>query len=185
MAFQIEDGTGSGMKVQVTDEHQLVAKAITEPRVAYVAINDEQSFVVTVEDAGPSAGEYTLYVKNTSEHPFVVDIIRTNNVDADVIWKLHKVTGTAGGASALTPVNTNLASGKTADLTARGGAGGVTGLTSSEVMYEWFGGGAYNSTKVVFDSTVVLGQDDAIALEFDAGTGGAVAINVHGHFHAD
>jgi hypothetical protein len=181
----IEDGKGTGRKAEVNSENMLVTRSVTESHLSHVADDEGIAYIITVDDVGPVAGEYTLYIKNTnSSDVFVVDCMTLNNVDADVVWKIHQVTGTAAGASVLTPINTNLSSGNTADMTVRGGAGGVTGLTSVNVLNTTFGGSANSNVCIDLRGAIILGHQNAIAVEYDAGTGGAVSITLLGHYHA-
>jgi len=183
MGLIIESGTGNGNAAEINDEHQLLTRAVTESHAAHISDNEAVAFSIVAIDVGPVAGEYTLYFQNTSsELGFVLDSVHTNSINADVIWKLHHVTGTSTG-TVITPVNLNLTSGKSADCVCRGGAVGVGGLTSSNVIATWYNGVVYNQTHFHLDGTLILGQNNAIALEYDAGTGGAVSIVMMGHYH--
>ena len=185
MGLAIESGTGNGKLWEINNDNHGVVKAIVEVQEAHISHHDGLAYSVTVEDAGPAAGEYTLYIQNTnSSLNLVLTTIRASNVDANVVWKIHNVTGTAAG-TILTPVNMNFESGNIAAANCRGGAGGVTGLTSGAVIHEWFGGPAYNSQIVEFNGALILPYGDAIAVEFDAGTGGKVAVCAHFHFIGD
>ena len=79
-------------------------------------------------------------------------------------------------------LNVNFGSGNLAEATCRGGAGGVTGLTSEGVIREWFGGSAYHHHLEEFNSTLILASGTAVSLEFDAGTGGKVSVNFSFYF---
>jgi hypothetical protein len=97
---------------------------------------------------------------------------RLANQDANAVWKLHAVTGTGDTAAEITPVNLNLSSGNDAVISCRGGAGGVGSLTSTGVIASWMGGVAYYNTVMnLWLDALLLSTNDAIALEFDAGTG--------------
>ena len=118
MAEIIEDGLGSGRKVEVNKIHQLVTRAIMELDINHIAEKFGESYFTQAIDTGPVAGEYTLYFKNTSETDFVINAIDGFVTDADVVWKLTEVTGTTTG-TAIVPVNFNLGSGNSADATCR------------------------------------------------------------------
>jgi hypothetical protein len=180
----VEDGTGGGFKAGVTTLNRLKTEALTETLAANASRESGRCYAIVAEDAGPVAAEYPLYILNTSdERNFVIDTIRTAQVDADVIWKLHHVTGTAAGGSVITASNLNLGSDLVAPLTCRGGAGGVTGLTSVKLIDSWMGGYVYNTTTIDTMSAILMAQNDAIAIEYDAGTGGACVVTVIGHFY--
>jgi hypothetical protein len=186
MGLQIESGSGNGKLAKVNDDNFLITRSVIEKHAAQVSYDEGLAFTWTADDAAPSAGEYTLYLKNDSTtKKLVIDMLIFNSTDNDVVWKLHQVTGTAAGASVVTGTNLNLSSGQVADATARGGAGGVTGLTSSKVLGISFGGPGMTPIRVDLDGTVVLGQNNAIALEYDAGTGGRAAVTIGAHYHND
>ena len=180
----VEDGIGTGRKAGVDSANRLQVSARQNTRGYYKA-KDGESYTMMAADAGPVAAEYTFYFKNDqSNKTFVVSQFRTWATDADVVWKLHKVTGTSAGTTII-PVNTNLSSGNTAEATCRGGAAGVTGLTSAAVIALWYNGAANSSVQILTNDQVQLGPGQAIALEYDAGTGGAAHIFVQGYYDED
>jgi len=182
--MQIEDGSGSGYIAKVSSDNELHVFSVSESHAAHVSNDKGGTYMAYTTDAGPGAGEYTLYIQNDSSTKiFVIDCVCTSNVDADVVWKLHEVTGTAAGASVVTASNLNLTSGKVAELTCRGGAGGVTGLTSTEVIMAWNGGAVFSNVNKEIGGRIVLGKNNALAVEYDAGTGGAVHVHISGHYH--
>jgi len=184
MAEIIQDGTGTGYAAKVNAQNRLEVKAVTQSHVATVSEDDGQAYIVEAIDAGPVAAEYTLYLKNDSDNKMVIDNIDTWVTDADVVWKLWEVTGTAAGAAVITPQNLNLSAGKNADATCRGGAGGVTGLTvSGSVKYTWKTGIALSHYRLNTNSSLILSKNDAIAFEYDAGTGGLAHLNLLIHYH--
>ena len=100
----IEDGTGNAFKAEVNKLKQLVTRAIVEIDINHVAEKFSESYFTQAIDAGPAAGEYTLYFKNTAETDFIINAIDSYVTDTNVVWKLTEVTGTAGGAAVITPV---------------------------------------------------------------------------------
>ncbi len=183
MAEIIEDGLGSGLKAEVNKLHQLVVRSIMELDINHVAEKFGESYFTEAVDAAPTAGEYTLYFKNDSETDFVINAIDGFATDADVVWKLTIVTGTAGGASVITPVNFNLGSGNSADATVRGGAGGVTGLAAGTVIRTIYGGAVFNRIRI--EAHIIIPKNFALAFEYDAGTGGAATIGFSGFYKQD
>lgn len=179
----LENGGQGGYKAEVNKDGMLLTKAVVEPFATHVSHDEEECYSILTEDAGPIANEYPIYLKNNSDRMFVIDKITTSSASADVVWKLHQVTGTAaGGAGALTPINWHLSSGKPGDLTTRGGATGVSGLSSVEVIDEWMNGVVYNTVVKEYCGKLILGKNNAIALEYDAGTGGLVVVSIEGHY---
>jgi hypothetical protein len=164
---------------------------LVEGRVETFAANAarvaKRSFTIAAGDAGPVAGEYILWVANDSTYArsFIIDKITTWQVDADVVWRLWEVTGTGATAPVITPKNTWLGSVISAgELSARGGAGGVSGLTVvGSYIDEWGGGYVYNVNDKDVLSSVILEPGKAVALEYDAGTGGRCGATIYGHFY--
>jgi len=171
----------------VTIDGYGLSESRSETFAANAARVAKRSFTVSASDTEPAAGEYPLYVLNASTYTrnFIVDGITTWQVDADVVWRLWEVSGTAGGAAVITPKNTYFGSVISAgELTARGGAGGVTGLTTvGNWVDEWGGGYVYNSYDKDVLSSVILEPGKALAIEYDAGTGGRCGVTVYGHFY--
>ena len=180
----VEDGTGSGRKAGVDLSNRIQASVRQNLRGYYKA-REGDFYTVIAADAGPVAAEYTLYFKNDhSTKPFILSFIQSYATDADVVWKLHDVTGTSAG-TAIVPVNTNLASGKVASATCRGGAAGVTGLTSTNVIGQWYNGIANTTVQQDVNDRVQVGPGQAIAIEYDAGTGGAALLMIAGYYDED
>ena len=178
----IEDGTGNAFKAEVNKLKQLVTKAIVEEDINHVAEKFSESYFIQAIDAGPVAGEYTLYFKNDSEIDFIVNALDGYVTDADVVWKLVIATGTTTG-TVITPVNFNIGSGKTADATCRGGAAGVGSVTPGTVIRTIYGGVAKNRFRI--EAHIIIPKNFAIAFEYDAGTGGAVTIGFSGYYKQD
>jgi hypothetical protein len=179
----IKDGKGRGNQAGVTVDNQLSVHAMTEKHIGYISREHADAYAVYVTDAGPVADEYTLYIKNEADDYFVVDRILTSAVSANVVWLLHQVSGTASGASVVTPASLNLVQSKVANLTCRGGAGGVADLTVVNTIAGWGNGVAYFPQELEF-SGLVIGRGSAIAIEFDAGTSARADITVFGHFQS-
>jgi hypothetical protein len=98
---------------------------------------------------------------------------------------MWEVTGTGATAAVITAKNTYLGSVISSDeLTCRGGAGGVTGLTTVGNWIETWGGGyVYNTERKDMLSSIIIEPGRAIAIEYDAGTGARAGATVFGHFY--
>jgi len=179
----INDGAGTGRSARVTEDNRLQVMTNSAPRIYFNSRDYQEAYSVVCADAGPVANEYTLYIGNTNQnYDLVIDEFWTYATDADVQWKMASVTGTAAGAAVITPVNCNLTSSKVAAATVRGGAGGVTGLTPVNVIWQWRNGAANSNVPILSYGVLRVGPGQAIAFEYDAGTGGAVLIGVTMYF---
>jgi hypothetical protein len=172
----------SGNFAEVNSLDQLLTRTVQEQRPAYISRTLGKSFIASADDPDVAADEYIIWLQNNSDVPIVINSIFTFNVDANAIWKLHSVTGTGATAALVTPVNLNLSSGLDADVTCRGGAGGVTALSSVGEITTWAGGVAYfNTSGNWWLDALILGKNDAIAVEFDAGTGSRAGASIMFH----
>jgi hypothetical protein len=170
----------SGRQADVNTAGEL---QVANPSAIHKASLLGDAYIVPVRDAGPAAGEYTLYIKNTNPSmDFVISKIWSYGTDADVEWIFGTVTGTAAGASVITAVNLNRGSAKAAELTCRGGAGGVTGLTAATTIAQWFNGVANTTEYLELGNSLILNNGTAVAFEYQAGTGGAAILHVLGYF---
>jgi len=182
--MQIEDGKGSGLRALVDTENRLGVKAHMQTLVSHVSEDEGQAYSFTTTDAGPGAGEYTFYLQNDSDSMnLVVAKILCASVDADVQWILHEMTGIAAGAGVVTGKNLNLSSGNAADATSRGGAGGVTTAATAGIIASFNGGPAYANVEPALAGVLILGKNDAIGIEYQAGTGGEASVTVVAYFH--
>ena len=171
----------------VTEDGYAFVETRGETFAANAARMAQRSFTISAEDAGPVAGEYTLWVYNnaTERRNLIIDKVNTWQVDADCVWRLWEVTGTGAGAALITAKNTYLGSAiSTGDLVCRGGAGGVTGLTVvGNWIDTWGGGYVYNTQNQDILSSVIIEPGRAVAVEYDAGTGGRAGATIIAHFY--
>jgi hypothetical protein len=174
--------TGNTYTAEVSNAQRLKTDSCSKSALTCASELGDAYSVIAV-DAGPVAAEYTLYFKNNSADEFHLYDMWSYGTDADVVWKLHKVTGTASG-TAITPVNLNVGSGKIADVTVAGGAAGVTGLTSAGVLLQWYNGIANTTNKWTIDGAIIIPSGTAIAIEYDAGTGGAAMLTLRGYYES-
>jgi len=175
---EIEDGTGKGNVAGVDNDNRLQVSAKQAPRDFFISKDDGQFYSVISEDPTAVANEETIYLQNTSTslNLFIDDI--TISSDTASIWRIKFVTGTAAGGSVLTPVNFNKTSSNAAAVISRGD-GAVTGLTDDGdigIIRVTAGGIHHHELK----GSLILGQNDAIAVECE--TNSAVEITIEFHF---
>jgi len=164
MGLNITDGKGRGYDASVSESNRLNTSSKQARRIFYVARNDARAFTATSVDADSAAGDIVFYLKNTSttRNMFVKDI-HVGGVNTS-LWKFWVVTGTGSGA-AITPTNTNLGSGITAEATCLGNAA-VTGLTTG-ALFGIVRSPANGEIDEDFDGALILAPNTAIAVEFD------------------
>ena len=173
-----KDGGGKA-ELSFSQDQRAKVDAETNLSAHFISLRDGLAFNIYSEDDDAAAGDFVCYIKNTSKtRNFFVDIVRFSSENAATV-KVHEVTGTASGTS-LTPFNMNLQSGVSAELTAFGNAA-VSGLTSSAVFAA--DRVAANTGSIIpFDDILILGTDDAIAVEYDTGTTGDCEVLIRGYF---
>lgn len=179
MGIQIEDGIGTGQTVSVSPTgNRMNVSSRADERIYYISRDNGDAYTVASIDTA-AAGEYNFYFKNTSKTKkfYVKDFIIGSGSLA--IFKISTVTGTAAGTS-IVPVNLNRIAGTTADAVAFGNAA-VTGL-SEEALLDVVSVTADSTVSVDFHDALILGQDDAIAVEYDTGAGDTIHITMVGFF---
>ncbi len=174
---RIEDGLGKTGNVRVSTNQRLNVSARAAPRNFYVSRDDGQVYTVISEDGSAVANEETIYLQNISstKNLFIDNIIISPDTASS--WRIKFVTGTAAGGSVLTAVNLNKTSSNAADVTARGD-GSITGLTDDGDL-GIIRVGANDTGKLNLEAALILGQNDAIAVECE--TNSAVEITIEFH----
>ena len=173
----IDNGGPDGRTAVVTTVNRLQVEAEASRREFFISRDNEQVYHAVSSDATALANEEILYIKNTSttKRLFIGELILTS--DVAIRFKIKKVTGTGTG-STITPVNLNLTSSNAAEAQVLGN-GGVTGLTDDGTLFICRSL-AGSSRLANFEDTLILGQNQAIAVEtFDAAN---IDINIDFHF---
>lgn len=175
----IEDGNGTGQIAGVSPSgNRLNVSSRSDERIYYVSRDNEDAYsVVSIDTA--AAGEYNFYFKNTSTTKRFYVTAMTIGSAALAIFKISKVTGTAAGTD-ITPTNLNTSSGNIADAIVKGNAA-VTSLTESAVI-DVVSVIADDSKEITFHDALILGQGEAIAVEYDVGAGGTMHVTMFGFY---
>lgn len=182
--IQFSDDNGNIGKVGGNNK-RMKTSASTGSKIYYNSRDEEQAYSAVYEMTDASAGEYVMYVKNTSTtaRTLVLKGVAANSINA-ASFKLWFVTGTAADGSSGTPVNLNKGSSNSATAESREGgsaAAGISGLVTDGLIDIVFTDDNGHEEFRLEDS-VRLGQNDAIAIEYDRGTTGDVAGVVFGYF---
>ena len=183
IAYQ-NDITGSDERARGSD-NRLNVSARSDDRAYYNSRDKGETFSIAFDFQSASAGEFGAYFKNTSSTglQFVIAGVGINSVEASRI-KLHFVSGDAGGGTPIIPTNLNRTSQNAATATAmEGGAAatGITGLTSGGLV-DFAYVQATGHQEFRLKDRVRLGQNDAIAIEYDEGTTGDFSGVIFGYF---
>lgn len=161
------DITGS-LQITQGSDGRLNVSSRSDTRAYYISRDRGQAFGVTFDDADAAAGDFIFYLQNTStDKDLVIDTLDISTTVTGA-FKIHFVTGTVSGGSSLTPTNLNRSSSNSAVVTCSGN-GALSGLTSDGEIEMVALGNTEHATLDMRDR-VRLGQNDAIALEFDRGS---------------
>lgn len=79
MAQQIEDGTGTGNRVKVTNRNRLETFSITESRLADISLKTGKAFIITSDFVAlTTTGSFNgmLYILNNSDENLFIDKVR-------------------------------------------------------------------------------------------------------------
>ena len=171
MALEIQGNREKGgvTALDFSDRGRARVDALSNLTSAHVSRDDGLTFNLISHDATAAAGTHICYLKNTSTtRDLYIDLLRVGNAET-ALWKVWSVTGTAAGGSALTPTNLDLKRGISAEVTARGNDA-ITGLTQvSEIATVRCP--SNDSRDIPLDDTLILGTDNAIAVEIDTDDG--------------
>lgn len=148
----------------------------SDSRAYYNSRDQKQTYSVTFDHQSAVAGEFSVYVENTSKTlDLVISEAVINSVEFSRV-KMWFVSGTAAGGTELTPTNLNKGSSNDSDSLCRQGDSGdsITGLTTiGQIALHYIP--AANSGEISLHDTVRLGQNDAIAIQYAEGTTGDFA----------
>ena len=189
MGIVLEDGQGSGKKAGITNEHQILTRAVTESLLSHQSHEKENSFgISTPMRTITTTGGRILFIKNISSSKFFITDFWFNwnggsaNFNRPCYGELifgdtqPDTNTTTGGAG-----NLNRTSVNTANLTVlywSETGDGMTGHTDGTTAFYW----VYNSTPAYYhtDGSIILGSDDTISVNLRGEEEGEASINVLG-----
>lgn len=169
------DETNNTQTVQGSDG-RLNVSARVDSRIFYVSRDQEQAYVLRIEDDDAAANDLVAYLRNDSKDKllYITDI--HFNAENASTWKLAFGDATTATGTTVTPVNLNRSSSNDADVTALGNAavGGVTASTffSSARI------GADDLVEYDTKDALILGQNDNLVVEYDTGTTGDIEVDI-------
>jgi len=172
---RIEFKSDKNRGIQETEgsDGRLNVSSRSDGRRYYNSRDDKQTYTAVFDHQTAVAGEYSMYIKNTSNtKELVISSIGINTANASRI-KLWFVTGDAVNGAIMTPSNANKGSSNDSSSLARqGNAGsGITGINEDGII-DFVAVSAGGHEEFRLDDTIRLGQNDAIALEYDEGADG-------------
>ena len=192
----INDGTGGGYAVGVTEENRLDVNACMGTRLYYASRVHGDSYTWTTVSADLGAGVASIFLTNnsTTQNLFIEKMYLWADVVTQFkIWS--PATYTAQDGTAITGLNLNRASANAADATCTANesnnafAAAQTICTIRNTRYvraqaaDTVGVAAPGEGQwVEFDGALILGYHNAVGVELVADTA-AIEATIIGHFH--
>lgn len=172
--MKIEDGHGTGSKVQVNTEGCLCTKAVTIPFGQHINSEYQETYSIIINKTPTGADDCFLYVKNNSDKDlFVCSLMASADTDETIQIKIKDI-GTPVGGSTNTPVNRNAGSGKVADITCLDGVD-ITGLSGGSIVEQFVFDGNAGSEKFRYNSCIIIPKNHVLTLY---AVTGAIALKV-------
>ena len=125
----------SGSVADVTDENQLVVRAIIEEEIEHASTEGAAYIWYSGAAQDLAAGDTFLFIRNDGDTPLILDRLVLLGSNVICTWSIHiaNATTTPAGGSVVTGVNmNNRFSGTAADVTARTGETAVADGTLAE-----------------------------------------------------
>jgi len=170
----IEKASGSDNRLSVSSRQ--------DSRSYYNSRDESLAFSLVWDDATSEAGDFILYWKNTDTtgKQLIIDSVGLNSANTSS-FKLHTVVGTAVGVQ-VEPVCLNRASPKTAQAVTLEAAGtAISGIASLGVVdHTSCIAGGHEEFRL--DDRFRIGQDQAIAIEYEQGTTGRTWGVIFGYY---
>ena len=186
----IEDGTGSGQKVEIDTHNRLQTLAVTMPKSAERALEGQFYAVATPFLTGTTNGGTMIYVKNTSKtQRFFIESISgsynggSTNRDRSVqVVASVDVGAPSANNTASTAGNLNLTSANVAELDVEYWdevGDGMTIVAGTEVFRAILNKGY---TRFRLDGSVVMGLNDTFAIAATVEEVGELTLSIQGYF---
>ncbi len=103
----IEDGRGTGNKARVDDSNRLRIYGVMELEELYANEEDLECYSIILDQNPTGVNDCILYIKNTdSKDMHLVDFVAFADGATEIYFQINN-TGTATGATTVTPVNRN------------------------------------------------------------------------------
>ena len=169
-----------GFSAQVDEDLRLWTKTTNSPLSAEISLKKGLLFR-WLSTYAATAADYVLCLKNTdpSNNLRINKLIVSNSVDT--IWTSSKITAGTPAGTAITGVNMNFNSGKTAVVTALGNAA-VTGITGATAL-GYFQSLAKTSLMIDTDGALILPANTTWALK--ASATGTIYVFAEGWFEPE
>ena len=177
--IQYPDDVTGAIAVTHGSDGRLNVSSRSDERIFYSSRDDGDAYIWHSLDAGAAAGEFIIYIQNTSPTKKLIIKAATISPGVDMSFIFSTMTGVAAGTP-ISGFNLNLDSGNVAPDNSFGDAAvttatAVTTFHTEQVL-------ALTTANIDFHDALILGQNDAIGIEGDVNAGGTLAVSIIGHF---
>lgn len=172
MGIMIEDGTGGGKSVRVTEDNRLAVTARVLPRISYLSKEHGESYSWSHSYDYSAADTILLVTNNSTTKQLYISSVAIA-ADTTSLYQVHCPAYPTLAGTLITGVNLNRTSGNLADAVAYGNE---TGNTQANVIHR---GIALANAQLILDlsGSVILGYHASIGVDLTtAGTLAAVTI---------
>lgn len=172
MADTIRDGKGTGSLLQVDSKNRMRTYSVVEDEATYINRVEKQMYSASAGAVkADTAGNYVVYLKNTSEKDLIITSINHRCIEAPGTLSAYiGVTGTPGGTlTDMVPTNRNGGTNNEAECDLKVGTN-ITGLSGGALVGAVYGKEDDNFVLLHPDGEFILPQNSAIALASDNNT---------------
>jgi len=182
--LQYTSDKNKGIERARGSDHRLNVSSRQDSRSYYNSRDESQTFSLTWDDPSSEAGDYIAYWKNTDTtgKVLVIGTVELNCFSNAGHFVICRVSGTAASGTTATPFCNNQSSPKTAQATAMESAGtAITGL-SCVGKFDTVLVSSDGHEEINLKDRVRIGQDQAIAIQFQSGTTSRTTGTIHGYY---
>lgn len=170
--MQIEDGKGSGKRVEIDSLNRLMAMGIIKSEEAYISENDGEAYVWKAAGADIDATDTALSVTNDSKTKKLHITKAYIWVDVPTAIDFHLPAYVTPAGTAVTGISLNRSKDQTADATAKGDE---TAMSQANVILTLHSDENANQTGwgtwVDFEGKLILGYHDTLAIDIESEPG--------------
>ena len=168
MSLRVEGNNGNVLDVNSRGYGRVISASLSPQ--ALVTIIDERCWTASDTQTPTGAADEFFYLRNdNTRHNLVISRLQFNAASAETVL-LARVTGTAAGGTALTPLNRVLNVGASPNATIESGVD-ITGLTLDAALEMWEG--TTGDPIDLSNRPIVIPPNEAVAL---SAVTGAIAI---------
>ena len=177
----IEDGSGSGHRVAISEGNKLRTYGVMESEEWHMNEDLGLTYSLVVSQTPAGANDCFCYIKNTSDYDLIITTMKAYVPTDETIQIKFNDAGTPAGGTTGVPVNRNAGSGNTIDATVVVG-NDITGLSGGAVVDQLFFNGTDTAHKFSWGSGLIVPRNKTMS--FYAVTG-SILVNatLSMHYH--